>query len=176
PTEAAAITAHLRMQQKKWPDAATAFEEVLAAFSHYPWTPADMVERTLVAANELAHRNEGTALAMERAFSKPFVICDHDDFRIRLLLAIGTLLDRGNFGGHTLAGIEAMEPNVPWEGDFLRVREECYLRLNDPRFAQAHRDYVAFTKAAPVSIANMKVQRADDVARLSQAVAPDPFK
>ena len=174
PTEATAITAHLRIQQKKWPDAATALEEVLAAFSHYPWTPADIVERTLVAANDLAQRNEGTALAMERAFSKPFVICDHDDLRIRLLLAVGTLLDRGNFGGHTLAGVEAMEPNVPWEGDFLRVREECYLRLNDPRFAQAHRDYLAFRKAAPVSIANMKIQRTDDAARLSQAVAPDP--
>jgi hypothetical protein len=132
------------------------------------------MERTLVAANELAQRNEGTALAMERAFSKPFVILDHDDFRIRLLLALGTLLDRGNFGAHTLTGIEAMEPNVPWEGDFLRLREECYLRLNDPRFTQAHRDYVTFTKAAPVTIANMKIQRADDAARLSQAVAPDP--
>ena len=174
PTEAAAITAHLRIQQKKWPEAATALEEVLGAFGHYPWTPSEMVERALVAANELAQRNEATALAMERAFSKPFLICDHDDLRIRLLLAVGTLLDRGNFGGHTLAGVEAMEPNVPWEADFLRVREECYLRLNDPRFTQAHRDYLAFRKAAPVTIANMKVQRADDAARLSQAVAPDP--
>ena len=130
----------------------------------------NMVERTLVAANQLAQRNEPTALAMERAFSNPFVLYDQDDLRIRLLLAVGTLLDRGNYGVHSLNGIEAMEPNVPWEEDFLRIREQCYLRLNDPRFGQARRDYVAFTKAAPVSIANIKVESVDN-ARLSQVVS-----
>lgn len=168
PTEAAAITAHLRMQQKNWKAAAAAFEEVLADFSHYPWTPPDIVTRTLLAANNLAQQNEPTALAIQQAFSQPFALYDHDDMRIRMLLAIGTLLDRAVYGGHSLPGIEAMEPNVPWEEDFLRIREQCYLRLNDPRFAQAHRDFLAFTKAAPVSIANLRLGQKVDAVHLSQ--------
>ena len=169
PTEATAITARLRIQQKNWTAATPALEEALAAFGHYPWTPGDMVMRTILATKTLAEQNESAALSMHRALSEPFVIYDHDHLRLGMLLAAGLLLDQNAPGRYSLPAIEALEPNVPWEEDLLRVRDECYRHLNDPRAEQAHRDFVAFQKAAPLSIANIRVERRDDAMRLSQS-------
>lgn len=168
PVEASAITARLRIQQRNWTAAAPALEEALAAFGHYPWTPHDMVTRTILAAKTLAEQDESAALTLHRVLSEPFIIYDADEFRLTVLLAVGMSLDKGAFGRYTLPGVEAAEPNVPWNREFLRVRDECYRRLNDPRAEQAHRDFVAFTDAAPLSIANIRVGRNDEAVRLSQ--------
>jgi spermidine synthase len=173
PTEASAITARLRIQQKNWTAAKPALEEALAAFGHYPWTPQDMVTRTILAAKDLAQQNEEAALAMHRALSQPFVIYDHDDLRIRIQLMVGSVLDQGAYGRYSWPALEAEEPNVPWEAEFLHVREECYRRLDDPRAEQAHRDFVAFTKAAPSSFAKINIRLNDDAGRLSQAFPSD---
>jgi len=168
PTEASAITARLRVQQRNWAAAAPALEETLAAFGHYPWTPQNIVTRTILAAKNVAAQDESAAFPMHRVLSQPFVIYDHDYLRVRTLFEVGAVLDGGAYGRYSLPALEAMEPNVPWEADFLRAREECYRRLNDPRLAEAHRDSVAFTKAAPVSIASIKAGGEDSALRVSQ--------
>ncbi len=168
PTEASAITACLRIHQKNWTAAAPALEEALAAFGHYPWTPPDIMTRTILAAKTLAEQDESAAVTMYGALIERFIIYDHDDLRLFMLLVVGKLLDQEAYGMHSLPAIEALEPNVPWEADFLSAREECYERLNDPRAEQAHRDFVAFKKAMPESIANIRVESSEAAVRLSQ--------
>lgn len=45
------------------------------------------------------------------------------------------------------AALAPVEPHVPWEGDFLRKRAECYASIGSPLAARARADLDTFRAA-----------------------------
>ena len=77
---------------------------------------------------------------------KPFSVFNNESDRLATELAIGIYLDGDHPGENTRAAIEAFEPHILWQRQFLQVRKDCYSALGNPRAEQARRDFEEFMK------------------------------
>jgi len=60
-------------------------------------------------------------------------------------------LDDDRPGEHAHAVLQAFEPYVVWQRNFLNTRKECYLAQHSPLAKQANRDFDEFMKREAVT-------------------------
>ena len=78
---------------------------------------------------------------MIEALREPFAVkvADH-----RRRVAVAFLTSHVDFKALCVDAIGALEPNVPWAGDFLALRRDCYAETGDMRLAAATRELGEF--------------------------------
>jgi hypothetical protein len=68
---------------------------------------------------------------------------DELDREVRLI-SIAAAADGNHFGERTAQAIEALEPNIIWNRQFLEIRKAAYAATHKPRADQAARDLDEF--------------------------------
>ena len=157
PTEADAFLSHFLGRREQWTEATDVMEKVFHALQTDPWPGPELTQRTLKVAGYVAERSpsELAAHRLYQAVQKPFSVFNSQEARIQALLRIGIKLDGGSYGEYTLPAIEAAEPNVPWQADFLQARKTCYENTHNPGLAQAKRDWNEYLKEQPAGFGGL---------------------
>jgi len=143
PVESQAITARLRWRQRRWEEAAAALEAVFLRYRSDPWPLPPLMQRAIDVARAVAREapNKTLARRLYQAMSEPFAVYLWNQSRLWCRLDIAA-----DLGDQELLkdALEAFEPHVPWQPQFLEKRLECYRHLVDPRTAKAERDLQQF--------------------------------
>jgi spermidine synthase len=137
PPVAAGIEARLRLRQGRAEDAMRAFETSLLAYGTDPWPPPTFMLRTM---NLAVEASRGNVARMHRVFarlSNPFAVHMMDEARAMALVTLAKALPAGPACIHALG---YFEPEVPWNGDFLSFRAQCYRATGHPRARVAQQD------------------------------------
>jgi hypothetical protein len=145
PGEADVMLGILRLRQSKLAESATAIESALVRFRTDPWTQSRYVYRALDVAMLLATRDAELARRLFAALGSPFAVDAAEDAR---------LVTRAQVSGNwtprlCVAAVGALEPHVPWNEPFLRLRRDCYEATNHPLLQTAASDLDEFLKTAP---------------------------
>jgi tetratricopeptide (TPR) repeat protein len=152
--EAEALAARLLWRQKDEERAAKMLQAAFSRFRSNPWPIEAILNRTFALACEMAADLESNKLVEQIYLSieQPLAVYQSDSVREETRLELGVLLDGGTPGPHMLAGLEAVEPHIPWELTFLELREQCYTALGHPKARAAKRDVEAFITAEGGSV------------------------
>jgi spermidine synthase len=146
PGEADVMLGILRLRQSKLAESATAIESALVRFRTDPWTQSRYVYRALDVAMLLATRDAELARRMFAALGSPFAVDAAEDARLVTRAQVSRQLD---LRGLCVAAVGALEPHVPWNEPFLRLRRDCYEATNHPLLQTAASDLDEFLKTAP---------------------------
>jgi spermidine synthase/MFS family permease len=151
PTEAEALTAHLRWRQRKPAETAAALVNVFNRYRSDPWPQRDLMRRTISLAIDVANgdRQGNVARMLYDALSTPFVLKLCEDWRMRALVKIGGHLDAVTGSGMLPIALDAFEPNVPWEDGFLVTRYNAYVRAGHKLAMKAAEDLDEFRENEP---------------------------
>jgi hypothetical protein len=137
PGEADVMLAELRVAQRDPEGAAEALERAFATFRRDPWALPRFTQKAVARAQMLGASNPALARRMIEALREPFAV-KVADFRRRV--AIAFLTSHADFKAMCADAIGALEPNVPWAGDFLSLRRDCYAETGNSRLAAATRE------------------------------------
>ena len=132
-------------------DKTAATRHLLAAFDMYrrdPWAHREVFTRAMQLAERIAAEEPAEAPALFEALAEPFAVHALDLARLSTRATIGLQDDGGRECG---AALTPLEPHVPWDGDFLRERADCYGRIGSPLAALARADLDAFRAAVPAT-------------------------
>jgi hypothetical protein len=154
PDDADAIYAHFLLVKGQFEEATNVLEKVFHRLRKNPFLDRDLTERTLLVAEKLAQHSKSPLLTMRlyQALRAPFAIYNNQEKRETTVLRMGMWLDQRHFADYTLPAIEAAEPNVPWQFDFLKVRKACYENMHSPLLARAQRDLDRYVKEQPLQL------------------------
>jgi spermidine synthase len=135
--EADVMLAELRAAQRDAEGAAAALERAFATFRRDPWALPRFTQKGVARAQMLGASNPALAPRMIEALRKPFAVkvADH-----RRRVAVAFLTNHADFKAMCADAIGALEPNVPWAGDFLALRRDCYAETGNSRLAAATRE------------------------------------
>src|SRR6266404_4505906 len=150
-TDARAIEARLLWRQNKIDEAGALLEKVCIAYHTDPWPLRGLMTRTMDVMWRVAQTDKTGAIArsLYRAVERPFLIYNVDEARMTALLRLGTEIDHGRIGEFVLQAIEAPEPNIPWQLNFLKARSSGYAHFHHPLAEVAKRDLAEFVEADP---------------------------
>src|ERR1700730_12525063 len=148
PWDADAIRAELFWTGRRPQEAADTLEKFFRALHDEPWPSRELIKRSLARAEVVANSDRSKIVAdfLYNALRKPFSVFNNESDRLATELAIGIYLDGDHPGENTRAAIEAFEPHILWQRQFLQVRKDCYSALGNPRAEQARRDFEEFMK------------------------------
>jgi hypothetical protein len=135
--EADVMLAELRAAQGDVEGAATALESALTTFRRDPWALPRFTQKAVTRAHMLGTANPAIAGRMLAALGEPFAVKVADRQR---RIAVVFLTRQVDFRGRCGNALAALEPNVPWAGDFLLLRRHCYQETGDPKVVEATRD------------------------------------
>lgn len=141
PTEASAVTARLRYVQDRTEPALAALREALLAYREDPWPNKLLMARTVLIAEALAHHDRRLIPELVELLGAPLSMhalryqLEQLRFRIALL---------GDDPQLCVTALGALEPNVPWEREFLLKRLACYGRAEHGLEQQARQDLALF--------------------------------
>jgi spermidine synthase len=135
--EADVMLAELRVAQRDPEGAADALERAFATFRRDPWALPRFTQKAVARAQMLGASSPALARRMIEALREPFAVkvADH-----RRRLAVAFLTSQADFKAMCADAIGALEPNVPWAGDFLSLRRDCYAETGSSRLAAATRE------------------------------------
>jgi spermidine synthase len=132
---------------------AEAGERLLAAFAAYrndPWVYRRLVRRAFPLALPLARQDPALARRLYEAFSHPFAL---GMFRQQEALSRVSLARVIDLQGLCVDALAPLEPNIPWQEQFLTYRYQCYRSHRHPLAAEARRDLEKFLADAPPKLA-----------------------
>jgi spermidine synthase len=135
--EADVMLAELRFVQGDFEAAAAALESAFVRFRQDPWALPRYTVHATMRAQMIGSRNPELARRMIAALSEPFAVKVADPQR---LVTIAFLTERVDFKGLCGNAFGALEPDVPWAGDFLSLRRRCYEETGHERLALATRE------------------------------------
>src|SRR5262249_46701538 len=121
---------------------------LVTAFTIYqrdPWPHREPFTRALELARRIAAEDPAAGDRLFEALTVPFTVRALDMPRLWTRAVIGL---RDGSGPQCVAGLAPLEPNVPWEREFLEKRAECYGRSGSPLARQARADLETFRAAA----------------------------
>ena len=146
PLEADAVTARLRLRQKRYAEAAQALSRAFTGYRTNPWPLPVVMAYSLDTALELAN-DKAAAPVVYQALSEPFAAGQWADHRRIVALAVAE--KTGGCGPEAIRALQAFEPYPLWRPEALRMRADCYTRAGLPLAEQARRDYQEFLNAQP---------------------------
>jgi spermidine synthase len=170
-TEAEAMRVRLLWRENRIEQARIMMQTVLQSLRADPWPSPALIDRTLNIAVELveADRANGEGQNIFHALQEPFAVYNSDGIRGTALLRTSMALDQGRAGKHVLHSVEALEPNVPWDFKFLKLRSTCYTAFNHPLAADAKSDLVDYLKAESGGLESANPARIESPARVVSA-------
>src|SRR4029079_16402513 len=107
----------------KFAEAAAAIESALTRFRTGPWAQLRYIDRAIQIAGLIAQRDASLAPRMFAALGTPFAVEVAKDSR---LVTRAQMTRQGDFPSLCGGAVAALEPNIPWSEDFLRLRYDCY--------------------------------------------------
>jgi hypothetical protein len=140
PVDAEALRGILAVEQKRYDDAARHLTTVAQRVRAKPGATTRVLEAALQRMVQLAERDARHAPALFQAIGEPFAVY-HLDLRRRLSRYF--IAQHINDAAKVKA-LADLEPNVPWNAEFLQLRLSVYERTTNPRAAQAQRDLNEF--------------------------------
>jgi spermidine synthase len=148
PWDAEAIRAELFWRTRRPEEAAETLEKFFRALHDEPWPTRELIKRSLARAEGVANsdRSKIAANFLYNALRTPFSVFSNESDRLATQFAIGIYLDGDQPGKYTFQAVEAFEPHILWERQFLQVRKDCYSALHNFRAEQARRDFEEFMK------------------------------
>jgi spermidine synthase len=147
--EAQAIRARLLWRQHRIDEARATTQTFITSLYSDPWPSEALIGRAMKVAEEVAqasNRADGGELVYD-ALQKPFAVYAGEAARLAALMRIAMVLDHGRAGGHVLRNLAAVEPNIPWNLDFLKMRSACYAAFHHPLAADAKADVLDYIMA-----------------------------
>jgi spermidine synthase len=150
PVEADAILGRLLVRQGKLDEGASALESAFVRCRTDVWPWLVVVGRALDTAEELSSGDPALAARLYDALSVPFAGRIRDSLRMGALVKIARHLTRKGVCVDVTSGLE---PHVPWNGDFLRWRADCYRAARHPLEGRAAAELAEHEKNEPASFA-----------------------
>ena len=141
PAEAEAL---LALWQYRAGAAGQAAAHLAAAFQTYrrvAWARSASMQRALMLAETIASQHLELARLLVDVLAEPFAVRALDDDRLRTRASISLIPGLEDRCADALA---ALEPDVPWDREFLRERLRCYTRAGHPLEHRARADLQAF--------------------------------
>jgi spermidine synthase len=171
PTEAEALRARFFWRQNRTVEAKRAMQNFLQALHSDPWPNPSLVARTLDIAIAIINgeRDAEEAQAIFHGFDQPFAVYNAEGTRESALLRASMALDHGQAGKNILRYVVALEPNIPWDFGFLRLRSGCYTNLQDPRAGDAQSDLLDFLTAESGGLGSAHFPAAAKLGHLADA-------
>ena len=123
PAEADVFLATLRWRQGRVEEAADALELALVRLRSDPWPLLRYKEKALALADAIARRSPALARRMFEAMRKPFAVGELHEQR---LLQSADLTRQLDFATMCRPAVDAFGEHVPWSGNFLALRRDCY--------------------------------------------------
>ncbi|HYM25922.1 MAG TPA: fused MFS/spermidine synthase [Vicinamibacterales bacterium] len=151
PGEADTVLALLRLKQSRLDESAAALRAAFASFDSNPWPLVSFKQKALTLAGIVATQKPALARPLYDALARPFAIRAIDD--VRLYTAAG-LAATANDRALCRAPLSALEPYVPWRGDLLQLRADCYRATGDAHLRDAVRDLNDYNAREPQPIVN----------------------
>jgi spermidine synthase len=139
--EADVMLAELRFAQRDYEGAAEALERAFATFRTDPWALPRFTQKAVGRAQMLGATNPAIARRMIDALREPFEVKVAD---LRRRVAVAFLTASVDFKALCADAVGALEPDVPWVGDFLALRHNCYAETGHSRLADATRELNEF--------------------------------
>jgi spermidine synthase len=148
--EADVTLAVLRLRQSKTGAATAALETAFTRLRSDPWPGLRFKQAALAMAATVGARDPAAARQLFDALREPFAVRSVDEARMLTAAELATRLDFASFCRQPVGGLE---PFAPWNQDFLRMRQQCYLATSDPRLAGATLDLQEFLSREPLPLA-----------------------
>ncbi len=140
PLDADALDAILAVRQEKPAAAAQLLEQLYIRLRTDASANENIIERTLLIADHLAHAHSDHAPQIFQSLSQPFAVYLLEQKRVETLCSVGRKV-----GIEALAAaIELVEPYPPWNAAMLELRVATYGRIRHPRLARARRELAEF--------------------------------
>jgi spermidine synthase len=155
PPVAAGIEARLLLRQGKREEALRAFETSLLAYRDDPWPPPSFMLRTMNLAVETARGNPADMNRLFTTLALPFAVHMMDEARASALVALARAMPKGPACVHALS---YFEPDIPWNGDFLSFRAQCYQSAASDLAPHAHADLRSFLAHNPAKFSAFLVK------------------
>src|SRR5712692_2380284 len=148
PWDAEAVRAELFWRKRRPQEATEALEKFFRALHDEPWPARELIKRSLSRAEAIANSDRSKIAAdfLYNALRTPFCVFNNEADRMAAELALGMYVDGDHPGKYTLPAVEAFEPHVLWQRQFLQVRKDCYSASNDSRAEKARCDLQEFMK------------------------------
>jgi hypothetical protein len=152
PAEALFLTGFLRYQKSELEQATDSFIRGFELLRTEPWVSNAVLHRVLARAVTLSSQDSTKKLGarLYEALNQPFAVYRANEQRLRTMWDISRHLDGNEFTNYTLHALQAYEPNILWDEDFLRVRSACYAKLNNPKASAARKDLATFRQSVPL--------------------------
>jgi hypothetical protein len=153
PRDAEAIRVEFLWREQRPQEATDALESFFRGLREDPWPSRELISRSLARAEAIARsdRSKIAAGLFYDALATPFCVFTNESERLRARLGIGIYLDDDRPGEHAHTVLQAFEPYVVWQRNFLNNRKECYLAQHSPLAKQANRDFDEFMKREAVT-------------------------
>jgi spermidine synthase len=153
PRDAEAIRAEFLWRDGRPQQATETLESFFRGLREDPWPSRELITRSMERAEAIARsdRSRTAAGLLYNALATPFCVFTNESERLGVLLGIGIYLDEDQPREHALPVLQAFEPHVLWQRNFLKTRKECYLAQHSPLAEQANRDFDEFLKREAVT-------------------------
>jgi spermidine synthase len=145
PVDAEALRGILAVEQKRYDDAARHLTTLARRVRAKPGATSRVLEAALQRMVQLAEREPRLAPTLFQAIGEPFAVYHLES---RRKLSRYFIAQHVNDAAR-LEALADLEPNVPWNAEFLQARLSVYERTANPRAAKARRDLNEFLSWMP---------------------------
>ncbi|MDX1943874.1 MAG: fused MFS/spermidine synthase [Pirellulaceae bacterium] len=145
PVEADALAGLLAARQKRYADAAKLLEKMLLGLRQDPTGLQHILQPALDAVRIVADGDPSLAPALSAALAEPFAALALNEQRISVNCSVA-----GHLPPPALAeAVSKLEPFVPWDEPFLRLRYQAYEKSKFPLENRARRELLEFLHHSP---------------------------
>lgn len=129
----------------------------MRAFTRYrrdPWPLLDVTRRGIGMLAPIARTDPSGRLARRflDAVSEPFAVHLLNEARHGTMLELARIAGPQPCNERSMKVLAEYEPSVPWNGELLEFRVDCYRQKKSPLAAQAERDLAQFRRSTPKSL------------------------
>jgi len=143
--EAMILEANLVYQQKQYAAAAQRLSEAFTTMRTDATALRRVGEHGMRLAVEIADKDEQQAARLNEALSEPLAVLMLNELRLRTRCYVA---HRASLPA-AAAAIAELEPHVPWDYELLKLRQQAYQAIRDPRESAANRELRLFEYHAP---------------------------
>jgi spermidine synthase len=168
PVEADFALAQLRVNQKRWDEAAQLVIPALARIRTDAFVDRNLVGRVLRQVPKIAGGATSYGPRLVDALIPPFAVYMEDESRLSALLATAAVVD----DAAVARALDRVEPNIRWDFGSLTRRAAAYAALRHPLAGRAQTDLEEFFEAQAMPL--LPTALSSDVPAPDESPKPDP--